>query len=154
MLSPRVAGLLTEWLGDATGAERAHSQAADHFSALDWWIGGAAAVLAAVIATSVFATLQQPLSTLVRVVAALVTFAAAALSGLQTFMKAAAKAELHRQASRRYAALVRDIEQLQTDPPDTDAKVEQDLDHIRGRFEDAGKEAPNVPPRIQQHAQP
>jgi hypothetical protein len=149
----RTARLLAEWLADAKQAEEAHSEAADHFGTFDSWVGGAAAVLAALIGTSVFATLEQPLSTPVRVLAALVTFAAAALSGLQTFIKPGARAEAHRQASRAYGALERQIEQAQADRPTSGAEAERELDTIRSGLDNAGKEAPNVPPRIWRRVQ-
>ena len=144
----RLEGLLSEWRSDAEQAQAGHATAADYFGRLDLWIGGAAAALAAVIGTSVFATLGRPLPTAIRVAAALVTFAAAALSGLQTFFKAAARAEAHRQASRRYGAVVRAIEQLETDPPADTNESERELDAVRSGLDDAGRQAPNVPPRI------
>jgi hypothetical protein len=143
----RVAALLSDWLGDAHRARHAHSAAADHYSRLDLWIGGGAVVLAAVIGTSVFATLGQPLPTVWRVAGAIVTFAAAALSGFQTFFKGAARAEVHRQASRRYEAIVRKIEQLETDPPESEEEAEREFDHLRTGFHEAGDQAPQVPTR-------
>jgi hypothetical protein len=143
----RVTALLSDWLGDAHRAQHAHSAAADHYSRLDLWIGGSAVVLAAVIGTSVFATLGQPLPTAWRVAGAILTFAAAALSGFQTFFKGAARAEVHRQACRRYEALVREIEQIEIDPPDSEKEAEQELSRLRSGFHEAGDQAPQVPTR-------
>jgi hypothetical protein len=139
--------LLSDWLRDAHRARHAHSEAASHYARLDLWLGGTAVVLAAVIGTSVFATLGQPLPTVARVSAALITFAAAALSGFQTFLKAAAQAEAHRQASHRYEGLVREIEQLEVDPPASEEEADREFDRVRSGFYQAGDSAPQVPAR-------
>lgn len=140
-------GLTESWLKVALKASGRHAAASDHYDRLDSVLGITSTTLAAVVGSTVFITLQQATSLAVKVGAGLVGITAAIAAGIQTTAKFGARAEKHRQASRHYGALVREIEEIRALPPTHDELAAR-IEALRKEFDDAGATAPDVPPDI------
>lgn len=139
--------MLQTWRTGALKAAGRHAAACDHFERWDSRLGMATTVLAAVVGSTAFVTLQHATSFWVTIGAGLLGVTAAILAGIQTTAKFGARSERHRQASRQYGALVRAIEELRALPPPA-ADLRGNLDTLRKAFDEAGGTAPDVPPDI------
>jgi hypothetical protein len=124
-----------------------HSAACDYYERLDAFYGIGSTVLAAVVGSTVFVTLQNTASEAIRIIAGIVGVTAAVWSGIQTAAKYGQRAERHRQASRQYATAVREIAELRAIPPPA-GQLQARLDRLRKTLDETGAMAPNVPPRI------
>jgi hypothetical protein len=106
------------------------------------------AVLSAIVGTSVFATLENDVSTAARIAVGLTSVAAAVVAGVQAFATFSKRAYEYERAARTFAALRREIEEarwlLHGDPETLTARVPM----LRTKLDDAARDAPNAPPRI------
>ena len=62
----------------------AHLRASDSLTWRNFWLGGTATILAAIVSSSIFATLQDSVDTEIRVAVGLVSLLSASLIGLKT----------------------------------------------------------------------
>ena len=92
-------------------------------------------------------TSQAQSATWVKLLVGAVALIAAACAGTQATMKWGARGERHRLASRQYGAIARQIEEFMAIPP-PEAELQSRIDGFRKAIDDAGANAPNVPPRI------
>jgi hypothetical protein len=99
------------------------------------------------VGSTVFVTLQGSTSEAIRILAGIVGIVAAMASGVQMAGKYGQRAERHRQASRHYSTVTRQIDEILADPPSAD-QVKAALDGLHKNLDDTGAMAPNVPPRI------
>lgn len=134
--------LLEKWRWVARRANVAHLRATDAASTRYLWVGGVATVLAAVVSSTVFATLGDS-DDVWRVVAGVLALVSAALAGLNTFLRDGERVEMHRSAARRYGGLVRRIQNLLTCAGD--AKLCDEIEAIRAEMDAVDSDAPNVP---------
>lgn len=146
-LSQAVENLLEEWRKMALKATGRHSSACDYYERLDSVYGVGSTVLTAVVGSTVFVTLQSSAAEGIRIAAGVVGVIAAVASGIQTAAKYGQRAERHRQASRHYAVVVRQIAELRALPPPPES-IQTQLDALRKSLDDTGAMAPNVPPNI------
>jgi hypothetical protein len=104
-------------------------------------------VLTTFVGTSVFATLQEPVNTGMRIFVGVVSVAAAVLASLQTFLSFAEKAEKHRQAAERWAAMRREITEILALHPSYLAircDPKNYLDDLRKRMDEVAAESPEM----------
>jgi hypothetical protein len=146
-LSQSVESLLEEWRKMALKATGRHSSACDYYERLDSFYGVGSTVLTAVVGSTVFVTLQSSAAEGIRIAAGVVGVIAAVASGIQTAAKYGQRAERHRQASRHYAVVVRQIAEIRALPPPSE-HIQAELDALRKSLDDTGAMAPNVPPNI------
>jgi len=146
-LPPEVESLLEDWEQFALKASDRQSQACDHFEQRDSFFGISSTVLAAVVGSTLFVTLQNTTTTAIRLLFGTIGVAGAVLSGIQTTAKYGNRAERHRQAARQYGAAVRTIAELRALPPAAD-QIQARLDGVRKTLDDAGAMAANVPSKI------
>jgi hypothetical protein len=109
--------LLEYWRVRIMTVMDAHLLATDSLSWRNFWLGGTATILAAIVSSSIFATLQDSVATGIRVVVGCVSLLSASLIGLKTYLKYGERVEAHRRASHKYGALVHWITELQATPP-------------------------------------
>lgn len=140
--------LLRKWNRRCRRALIANNRATDRTVLLERWIGAPASLLAAVVATGVFATVSEDPSVEWRIATGLVALVSAVLAALQTFLNLAEKAEKYRAAARRYAEQRRRIEELLVAFPQSRSQAAAALSEIRASFDAAAAENPNVPHRI------
>src|SRR6266496_2170050 len=104
--------LLRGWLLHAHKGRDRHDLAARRCDHQRYLLGIPAAIIAAVVATSTFAALQDSPSRVIQIVVGVLAIVAAILSSLQSFLDLGARAERHRMAGVRYKAVIRQLEQL------------------------------------------
>jgi hypothetical protein len=141
--------LLNEWYRRVAVTQYAHYLSANQYGALKLCLGVPAIFLAAVVGTSVFATIEKQPDLWIRVCVGLASVGAAVLTSLQTFLGYAERAEKHRVAGAKYGALGRELEQLRTSKQEHPPEAIADL---RRRIDDLAIEAPNNPLRIYRQA--
>lgn len=132
------------WYERAAYVAHSHYRAALRFSTLNFWFGFPAVVLATVVGTSVFATLQAKPDLWWQVVVGLMSIGAAVLSALQSFLSYNDKAEKHRTAGAKYNAVGRELELWLSLPEENFNK----LDSIRQRVDSLAQESPHIPEAI------
>lgn len=135
--------LLETWRWVARRANVAHLRATDTFSTRYVRVGGAATVLAAVVSSTVFATLGESVDEWVRVLAASLGLLSAALAGLNTFLRYGERVEMHRRAARQYGGIVRRIHELLT--CHSESNLCPEIEKLRADFDAIDNDAPNVP---------
>jgi hypothetical protein len=154
MPAPPNAHSTFNWLGaqarDARTANVAHLRATDSMAWRNFTLGATTAMLSAVIASTGFATLHNDDPTLRGVLAGFVMLAAA-LSGLQTYMRYGNRAAQHREASRNYGVIVRQISLAQEklrEAGQLTPEIQAQIAATEHALDAADRAAPNVPPFI------
>jgi hypothetical protein len=145
--TPKVRRLLEDWRKRADDASKTHYAQASRLSALNLILGIPVVVLTTFVGTSVFATLQDPVNTGMRIVVGVVSVAAAVLASLQTFLSFAERAEKHRQAAERWAAMRREITEILALHPSylaTRGDPKNYLDDLRKRMDEIAAESPEM----------
>lgn len=143
--------LIRGWLLHAHKCRDRHDLTARNYDRLRYWLGLPTTILAVIVGSSVFASLEGDVSLNVRIVVASVSILSAILAGLQTFLNYPARSEAHRIAGVKYKAMIRELEQLfalKFDKPDQNPLDKKSIDDLRRRFDDLEAEAPVVPPSI------
>ena len=140
MTSRRVA---LEWYQRIVTVAHGHYRAALRYSRLNYWFGFPTVILATVVGTSVFATLQQKPEFWWQLTVGLMSIAAAVLSALQSFLGYNDKAEKHRSAGAKYNAIGRELELLLAQDSDW-----APLDTIRQRIDTLAQESPHIPESV------
>lgn len=137
--------LLRRWLKRARENVFAHLAAAEMCSKRHHYLGVPAAILAAVVGTTVFASLDSVVDPWVKIAVGLTSILAAVLAALQTFLRFAERAERHRVVAGQYSSIRRHIEQLLTlGGPN----LGQEVSAIRISLDELSLEAPNVTPSV------
>lgn len=136
--------IATEWYQRAATVAHGHYRAAMRFSKLNFFFGFPSVVLATVVGTSVFATLQAKPEVWWQVTVGMMSITAAILSALQSFLGYNDKAEKHRTAGAKYNAIGRELE-LWLSLPQCDLEK---LDSIRKRIDALAQESPHIPESV------
>jgi hypothetical protein len=137
--------MLNEWLIRAWHSHTAHRMAAAQFERLHRVFGTVAAILSAIVGTTIFATLQHSPAHSIQIGVGLLSIAAGVLASLQTFLNYQELAEKHKIAAVRYGELRNEIERLLAFPPghhqDNAAKATESL---RDQWKTVNQESPIV----------
>jgi len=130
-------GLLKEWHDNARAAEQAHFKYASNLTRLNNRLGTPSAIFSAIVATSIYATMQESGPTFVKIMAVILALASSALSGLQTFKRFGERAEQHRQAGASYSSIRMKLEQaLAMEQPITEmfvTEMREQLDQLNDK---------------------
>jgi hypothetical protein len=113
-----------------------------------YWLGVPTIVFAAVVGTSVFASLESQVDTNFKIGLGFVSIASAVLASLQTFYDFATHAESHRVAGVKYKTIIRELEQILTRPAKQWPEKADYFNELRKRLDDLELEAPVVPEAI------
>lgn len=140
-----VESLLTRWLKRARESSFAHYAAEERYSKFHYAIGVPAAIFAAGVGTSVFASLDTTVDLHTKIAIGMVSVLTAILTGLQTFLRYDERAERHRRAAVEYSSIRRELEQFIVLSHILSSDT---VEAIRKRIDDVAFSAPNVPPRI------
>jgi len=148
--TPRVLDLLHDWCRRADASAETHYAMANRLSSSNIVLGVPVVVLTTFVGTSVFATLQENVATGLRIVVGVVSVLAAVLASLQTFLRFGERAEKHRVAAEKWAAIRREITEMlalhptylasRGDPKDY-------LDKLRTRMDEVSTQSPEMPDR-------
>jgi hypothetical protein len=139
---------LDEWANGLRIEHVAHRRACARSERLGRWLGVAVVILATVVGTSVFSTIKSSPGTAVRVLAGLLSIAAAVLAAVQTFLGFEARAAQHREAATRYGTLRRELEQLRA----AASLDEEAIATIRTRWDEIDGSSPAVSSRLHERA--
>lgn len=136
--------LIDDWYRRARESQFAHYEAAKPLGRANIRLGVPSVVLSAIVATSVFASLEAETSDGLRILVGSISVIAAVLSALQTFLRFSERAEKHRSTGGRYGAIRRQIEQLRSQGQPYD---DESIDGIRQQFDAISEEAPEISAR-------
>jgi hypothetical protein len=143
--------LLRGWLLHAHKGRQRHDLAARRCDLTRRWISGAAAVLSAIVGTSIFAALEKDLgaSNLKIKVAIIATgIFSAVLTGLSSFMNLAERTEKHRSASVQYKKMIRELERVLSQPVTEMPREHPDVIRIKQQLDELEEKAPVVPEKF------
>ena len=139
--------LLTDWYRRARESQFSHYTAADYYTRLNLWLGVPVVCFSTVVGTTVFATLEQEVDILLRILVGSISVIAAVLASLQTFLRFSERVEKHKSTAAAYGAIRREIEQMQAISVSLDGE-ENDITSIRDRLDGLAAEAPEIPQRV------
>jgi hypothetical protein len=137
--------LLRQWLKRVRESAFAHYAAEEHYSRLHYYVGLPATALAAIVGTTVFASLDAAVDIRIKFGVGLISVVTAIATGLQTFLRLPEQAERHRKVAGEYGAVRRQIEQNLVF---NDRATYDLIDEIRKRIDAIVANAPNVPKKI------
>lgn len=143
--------LIAQWHFRNHRVQLCHYESARQFQRLHLWLGLPAIALSAIVGTAVFAGLSKEASVEIRILTGLLSVTAAALTGLQTFLKYSELAEKHRLAGARFANLTHRIEMLASFPLATEQETLDALTAIEQSWGKLREESPMLPARLWRH---
>jgi hypothetical protein len=139
---------LRDWECRAAAAEEVHFDVAEDLSRRNVYLGIPVVVLTAVIGTSLFASISGDGAAVgIRIAAGTLSLIAGVLASIQTFLRFGARAEQHRVAAERWAAIRREIEKARALSADQVGDPKQLLDNIQARMDEAAEKSPAMPKR-------
>ncbi|MCA1958790.1 MAG: SLATT domain-containing protein [Nitrospira sp.] len=142
------ASVLDEWKQRISRSHRAHKKAAAFYEAWSRRLGIIAAVLSAIVGTTVFSTLEEAsLHIAIKVILGLFSVAAAVFAALQTYLKLPELAQNHSKAATDFGDLRRRIERLEANPP-TSEKLDVALAALDEEWRAISERAPIITQKI------
>ncbi|HEX2045089.1 MAG TPA: SLATT domain-containing protein [Gaiellaceae bacterium] len=148
--TPAVLELLRDWNRRADASSETHYAMANRLSSSNILLGVPVVVLTTFVGTSVFATLQENVDTRLRIFVGVVSVLAAVFASLQTFLRFGERAEKHRVAAEKWAAIRREITEMLALHPTYLASrgdPKQYLDDLRTRMDEVSTQSPEMPDR-------
>ena len=136
--------LLADWHNRMYAAQTGHYERSDRFRRLHYWLGIPVVILTTLAGTTLFASLGKKVGP-VGVVIALTTLLGGVLASIQTFLRLGESAANHGHAADWYAAIRRDIEQLQASPPRTAQLRDRALSRIRKEMNKCAQKSIELP---------
>jgi hypothetical protein len=129
----------------------AHYLAAEKHKSYNIWLGVLVVIFSTAVGTSIFAQISEGNPSLT-IVLGFVSFLAASLSALQTFLRYAETSEKHRHGAVGYEGLRRAIDLFilrYTNAKDDEIeKVLDKFEKILLRFDELSNESPSIPDKI------
>jgi hypothetical protein len=139
---------LFDWECRCAAAEEVHFDVAEELSRRNLFLGIPVVVLSAIVGTSLFASVSgNGVDVGIRIAAGTVSLIAGVLASIQTFLRFGARAEQHRVAAERWAAVKREIEKVRALPAEQVGDANELLDDIKTRMDQAADKAPAMPKR-------
>jgi len=139
---------LFDWECRCAAAEEVHFDVAEQLSRRNLFLGIPVVVLSAIVGTSLFASVSgDGVAVWIRIAAGTVSLIAGVLASIQTFLRFGARAEQHRVAAERWAAVKREIEKVRALPAEQVGDANELLDDIKTRMDQAADKAPAMPKR-------
>jgi len=139
---------LFDWECRCAAAEEVHFDVAEELSRRNLFLGIPVVVLSAIVGTSLFASVSgDGVDVWIRIAAGTVSLIAGVLASIQTFLRFGARAEQHRVAAERWAAVKREIEKVRALPAEQVGDANELLDDIKTRMDQAADKAPAMPKR-------
>lgn len=141
--------LLLGWLLHAHKGRDRHDEAARQLNGKHYTLGVPACVLSAVVGASIISSLEADIGWTIIVLIGLLSIAASALAGLQTFFNYSERAEAHRAIGVRYKAIIREIEEMLAREIKTDdSNTLNELEGLRAKLDVLELDAPVMPQKI------
>lgn len=137
--------LLEDWHRRFYNLQNCHYEVARNHRRRNYYLGVPVAVLTAFVGGSIFAALETNVAFAAQVAVGLLSFTAAALSAVQTFLGYAESAEKNRVAAARYGSLRRQVEQELALPTTDPAALRDRVTKIRELSDQCAQESPEIP---------
>ena len=139
---------LCDWECRCAAAAEVHFGVAEDLSRRNMFLGIPVVVLSAIVGTSLFASVSGDGAAVgIRIAAGTVSLIAGVLASIQTFLRFGARAEQHRVAAERWAAVRREIEKVRALTAEEVGDAKQVLDDIKARMDEAADKSPAMPKR-------
>ncbi|MFF6949737.1 DUF4231 domain-containing protein [Streptomyces iakyrus] len=135
--------MLGQWCTGIRISHRAQEQAAATFDARGRRLSVASLAISTVVGTAIFASLSSSPAAGWKIVAGLLSLAAAVLSSLQFFMRYAERADTHHRAARQLGRLRHRVETVLAA-----GKPEEEMESLASEWDDLQEHVPVVPPGI------
>ena len=145
--------LLRGWLLHAHKGRDRHDLAARQNDTYRYWLGVPAITFATIVGTSVFATLENQVDLWIKIAMGLISITSAVLASLQTFFNHASQSEVHRVTGVKYKIIIRELEQILTQPAKQLQENSDFLNDLRKRLDELELDAPVVPDSIYKRIQ-
>ena len=144
--TPEMEELLNDWHRRAYAAQCTYYQQAERFRKLHYRLGICTVFLTSAAGATIFADKGKvlELAPYLQWGAGVVSLLAALLAGLQTFLRPGQAATEHGFAGDWYAAIRREIEQLQALPEGMRGEPKACLDSLRKEMNKAGQKSPEL----------
>jgi hypothetical protein len=137
--------LLRGWLLHAHKGRDRHDVAARRDDKYRYWLGVPAIILSTIVGTAIFASLEaKEVGSSITIIVGLVSILSAVLGSLQTFYNFASKSESHQIAGVKYKMIIRELEQILSQPVESLPIKADYLDDLRKKLDDLEVEAPVV----------
>jgi hypothetical protein len=133
--------LLVQWQVGLRQQQISHARISAKYEQRSKWLGAAAALLAALVGTSIIGGLAEADNIWGRAVFGLLSLAAALLAALQTFLDYPTRSSTHRAAAAEFGSLRRECELMLTDTSDL-ASLAGRAQALRIAWSDAEKKSP------------
>jgi hypothetical protein len=143
--------LLAAWRQRVAAAQHCHYYLGTRLRRRNLWLGIPVVILSTLVGTSLFATLADPKAIIappLRIAVGLVSVLAAVLAATQTFLRFAERSERHAQAGDWFAAIRREIEEVEAMPPERRGNPRKVLDGLRRNMNKAGQTYPDIGERV------
>lgn len=138
-------GLLEDWHRRFYILQNCHYEVARVHRRRNYYLGVPVALLTVFVGGSIFAALQAEVSASAQMLVGLLSFSAAGLSAIQTFLGYAERAEKNRVAAAHYGSLRRWIEQERALPTTDEAELKDTVTKIRELSDRYATESPEIP---------
>ena len=144
--TPEMEELLNDWHRRAYAAQCAYYQLAERFRKLHYKLGIGTVILTSGAGATIFVEKEKvlELAPYLQWGAGVVSLLAAVLAGLQTFLRPGQAATEHGFAGDWYAAIRREIEQLQALPEGMRGEPKACLDSLRKEMNKASQKSPEL----------
>ena len=141
--------LINDWNFRVYRMQISHFKSAEHFRRMHQLLGVPVVALSAIVGTTIFVNLQQQSnSSVVQVVAGMLSVLAAVLASLQTFNKYSERATEHHVAGAKYAGLRMELQKLSVFMPLENQELNEFLESFRVRWVSLAEQTTTVPKRI------
>ena len=140
--TPKMDQLLREWRNRVYAAQAGYYEMAERLRRRNYWLGIPVVIVSSMVGTAVFADWGNDAT--YKWWVGSVSILAAVLASLQTFLKFGENANLHGVAADWFAAIRRDIEEIQALPPHLRGNPKTCLDAIRHEINRAGQKSPEL----------
>ena len=142
---------MRQWRTAVRISHRAHADAAARNQRLHLLLGLPALVLAALVGTTILATMEASPGRTAKALAALAAITVASLVALQTFLGHTERAHRHHEAAMRYSQVQRELDELLL-MPEAAAKLKKRMEELRARWGEIDLMAPGLTARQQNRA--
>jgi hypothetical protein len=145
--------LIAMWNSGLRIRHMAHSIAFTHFKRLDKVTGVVAAVLSAVVGTTVFASLAKADNKALLVVTGSISVMSTVVISANSFLKFGELAERHNQAAASFGNLRRQLEVDLINNKDPNSLPKERLQELNDAWSELEKTSPAIPQRIYNHSE-
>ena len=137
--------LLSDWYHQASINRDINAKRAEFNKQLHYWLGIPVVIFSSIVGSAAFTQINQTGNNKIRVIAGLLSIAAAVLAGLQTFLGFGGSAEKYRAVGIGYEQLANEIEKLQALPVNLRGGLSDRINSLENRLNALAQGSPDIP---------